>query len=377
MSDDHAFDGITIEAMRKKRGAKWQRYGDQVLPCFVADMDFGLALPIHQVLSEQLAAQDYGYTMGFADRPLAEIFAAWAERRFNWTVDAGRIEGLVDVVQGIYLTMHLFTEPGDGVVTLTPTYPPLWQSIDRMGRRLIDSTLVRGTQHYEIDFDDLRSKLDANTKLMLLCNPHNPTGRVFNLIVLADEIHADLVYTPHRHIPFATLSPEIAERTITMTSATKSFNLGGLRFAIAIFGSQALQDRFNAWPKGALGGLNSLGILATETAWRDCDDWLDALVRYLKGNRDFVYDELKSRIPLINVFSPEGTYLAWLGCERLAINPDPFEHFLEAGKVAFSPGPNFGSGGDGFVRMNFATSRSIAGELLDRVVASLPAPTRP
>ena len=392
MPSDDSFAGVTVEQMRNKQGAKWQRYGDEVIPSFVADMDFPLAQPIHDVLSEQLAAHDYGYTLQFDEHPLREIFVAWAQRRFSWQVDPARIEPLVDIVQGIYLSIQLYTEPGDGVVTLTPTYPPLWQSVEAMGRRLVDCTLindVQGRGQYEIDFDRLREQLDPSVKLLLLCNPHNPTGRVFtrteleslaqlvverDLVVVADEIHADLVYLPHKHIPFASLSPEIAQRTITMTSATKSFNLGGLRFAIAIFGSQALQDRFNQVPRGARGGLNSLGVLATEVAWRDCDDWLDQLVIYLQGNRDFVIEQLSTRLPQIEVPKPESTYLAWLGCQNLPINRDPFEHFLETGKVAFNSGLDFGSGGEGFVRLNFATSRTILGEILDRVVNSLPGP---
>jgi cystathionine beta-lyase len=387
MQNNDAFAGVTVAQMRNKQGAKWQRYGDDVVPSFVADMDFPLAQPIHDVLREQLTVHDYGYTLQFDEHPLREIFAAWAQRRFNWQVDPGSIEALVDIVQGIYLSIQLYTEPGDGVMTLTPTYPPLWHSVESMGRRLVDCTLLPSKGGYEIDFDQLEDQLDPTVKLLLLCNPHNPTGRVFtrselerlaalvverDLIVVSDEIHADLVYAPHRHIPFASLGPEIEQRTITMTSATKSFNLGGLRFAIAIFGSQALQNRFNSLPKGARGGLNSLGVLATEVAWRDCDDWLDGLVGYLQDNRDFVYEQLRTRVPQLDMHKPESTYLAWLGCQQLPINRDPFEHFLEVGKVAFNSGLDFGSGGDGFVRLNFATSRRILTEIIDRAVSSLP-----
>ncbi len=385
--DERAFASVTVEQMRRKRGSKWQRYGDEVLPAFVADMDFPLAPPIHQVLSEQLQAHDYGYTLHWAERPVAEIYAGFAQRRYGWQVEPASMEGLVDIVQGIYLSLQLYSEPGDGVLVLTPTYPPLWQSVEAMGRRLVDCTLMAGDERYEIDFDRLRGKLDSGVKLFLLCNPHNPTGRVFNrdeleslaelvlaydLTVVSDEIHADLVYAPHRHIPFASLAPEVARRTITMTSATKSFNLGGLRFAVAIFGDQSLQDRFNALPKGLIGGLNSLGALASEVAWRDCDQWLDAAVAYLAGNRDFVVDRIRGRLPGIDLFKPEATYLAWLNCQALPVNRNPFEHFLETGRVALNNGPDFGSGGEGFVRLNFATSRVILSEMMDRLEGSLP-----
>lgn len=386
MPNSKWFDDVSVADMRRKTGAKWQRYGDDVLGSWVADMDFQLAPAIHASLREQLQVHDYGYSLQFYERPLRDIFSAWAERRFNWTVDPARIEGLVDIVQGIYLALQLYSEPGDGIVTLTPTYPPLWRSVEAMGRRLQASTLVPGRSGYEVDFDQLQSSIDARTKMLLLCNPHNPTGRVFsrveleqiaelalqhNLIVLADEIHADLVFEPHRHIPFETLSTEVAARTVTMTSATKSFNLGGLRFAIAIFGSAALQDRFNTLPKGMIGGLNALGIRATEVAWQDCDDWLDGLVSYLQGNRDFVCDQLAARLPQIELRKPEATYLAWLGCQQLPLNQDPFSHFLQAGKVAFNSGPDFGPGGDGFVRLNYATSREILTQIVDQTVASV------
>lgn len=386
-TSSEVFASVTVEQMRQRRGSKWTRYGDEILPCFVADMDFPLAPPIHNALSEQAAIDDYGYTMHFAERPVAEIFSAWAARRYNWQVDPARIEGLVDIVQGIYLTLQLYTKPGDSVVTLTPTYPPLWHSVANTDRRLIDCKMQMGADQYEIDFDKLADQLDSSTKLFLLCNPHNPTGRVFtqkelqglaelvlqnDLIVLSDEIHADLVYAPNRHIPFASISPEIQQRTITMTSATKSFNIGGLRFALAIFGSKTLQDRFNTLPKGVIGGLNSMGAMASEIAWRDCDQWLDTLVSYLESNRNHLQQQIQQRFPNIKLCKPQATYLSWLDCQQLALNRDPYEHFLKAGKIAFGNGDDFGSGGDGFVRFNFATSQTIVDQILDRMAVALP-----
>jgi len=395
MSTDYtaAFDAITEEQLRRKRGYKWSLYADDVLPSFVADMDFELAPPIHRALSEQLAAHDYGYTAHMKNRPVAEIFAGWAQRRFAWRVEPARIEALVDIVQGIYLALQLFSEPGDGVVTFTPTYPPLWTSVANTGRRLVDSTLVRGAHGFEIDFDRLETELArGGVRMLLLCNPHNPTGRVFTageleriaglvcryeLVAVADEIHADLVYAPHRHIPFASLSSEVASRTITMTSATKSFNLGGLRFAIAIFGSEALQTRFNRLPKGAIGGLNSLGAMATEIAWSECDRWLDALVGYLQSNRDYVVQVLREKAQGIVLDAPQSTYLAWLDCAKLPLNESPHQHFLQAGKLAFSNGMDFGTGGEQCVRLNFATSRRILEQIVARTAAAVGPSTSP
>ena len=380
------FDSITIEQARRKGGSKWGRYANDVLPSFVADTDFNLPPPIREAFARQLEYQDYGYSLQMNERDLAGIYADWAKRRFNWQVDEASIEPLVDIVQGIYLCIQQYTQPGDGIVTLTPTYPPLWNAVGDTGRRLIASTLSATQGNYEIDFDDLRHQIDSHTKMFILCNPHNPTGRVFSrdelenlasivvehdLIVLSDEIHADIVFAGHRHIPFSSISPEVASRTITLTSATKSFNLGGLRFAIAIFGSQILQDKFDLLPRGMIGGLNSLGMTATEIAWRDCGDWLDAKVEYLQDNRDFVIQQLQTRAPQIRCLSPQSTFLAWLNCEDVELNEDPFTHFLNTGKVALNSGPDFGPGGADYVRLNFGTSRQILTEIIERTVSSI------
>lgn len=392
------FDAVTIGQLRAKNGAKWSRYGPEVLPSFVADMDFALPDAIHEALVEQAAARDFGYTLQFSERPLAEIFSAWAQRRYQWSVAPSSIVPLVDLVQGMHLAIQVFSEPGDGVVVLTPTYPPMWQAASNMGRELIACELQDQPLHhgkdpgkgYAIDFELLRSQLNSRTRLLLLCNPHNPTGRVFrrdeleqlaelalefDLVVVADEIHCDLVFQPHQHIPFASLSAEVAARTITLTSATKTFNLGGMRFAIAVFGSPQLQARFQQIPPGMVGGLNSIGILATEIAWRDCDPWLDSLLVYLQGNRDYLVAEFKRRCPSVAIHSPESTFLAWLDCRAVALNCSPHEHFLNQAKVAYNNGEDFaptGGGGEGFVRLNFATSRQILSSIVDKTIESIP-----
>lgn len=391
-SDGAEFDNISIEQLRAKHGAKWTRYGDQVLPSFVADMDFALPSPIAETLIEQAAARDFGYTLQFAERDLPEIFCAWAMRRYHWSVEPNSIVPLVDIVQGMHFAVDVFTQPGDGVVVLTPTYPPMWQLVGNLGRELIACGLQESAQSdgYSIDFDLLRSQLNSRTRMLLLCNPHNPTGRVFrrdelqqlaqlalefDLVVVSDEIHCDLVFEPHAHIPFASLSVEIAARTITLTSATKTFNLGGMRFAIAVFGSPELQARFLKTPPGMIGGLNSLGIVATEIAWRDCDAWVDRLLVYLQGNRDFVVSEVQRRCPSISMHSPESTFLAWLDCRGIPLNCSPHEHFLTQAQVAFNDGADFGPqglGGEGFVRLNFATSRSILADIVDRTISAVP-----
>jgi cystathionine beta-lyase len=221
---------------------------------------------------------------------------------------------------------------------------------------------------------------------MLLCNPHNPSGRVFrreelegiaqvalarDLVVVSDEIHADLVFPGSRHIPFAALSPEIEARTITLSSASKPFNIAGLRCAVAVFGSDALRKRFLGCPRHLRGGLGSFGIAATEVAWRHCQPWLDEVLAYLGANRQLLADFTAAELPGIRHFRPEATYLAWLDCRALGLEPSPYRFFLSRAKVALSDGAAFGGPGRGFVRLNFATSRRILRLALERMAEAL------
>jgi cystathionine beta-lyase len=241
---------------------------------------------------------------------------------------------------------------------------------------------VRDANRWEIDFDHLRAQLQPDTRLILLCHPHNPTGRSFerdellalgelalehDLIVASDEIHADLTFPPHRHVPFATLGPELAERTITLTSATKSFNLAGLPCAFAICGSDRVQQPFRELPPHALGHPGILDDAATYTAWTEGQPWLDAVLAYLLENRDLVTDFFASRIPDLQVLPPEATYMAWLDFRDLELPADPFPFFLEHARVALTGGNEFGTPGKGFARLNFATSRTILLEILERM----------
>jgi cystathionine beta-lyase len=235
--------------------------------------------------------------------------------------------------------------------------------------------------------DPLRAALDERTKILLLCNPHNPTGRVFrrdeleaiaelareqDWVVMVDEIHQDLVYSDSQHIPFATLSEDAAARTITVTSATKAFNIPGLRTAVAHFGSATLQKRFNTViPRHTRGGIGLLGLYATIAAWRHADPWLDAVRSYLEANRDLVAEFLTREIPEIRFQLPESTYLFWLDCRALDLEPSPARFFYEHAKVALSDGAAFGPGWEGFARLNFATSRNLLTEILEKVAKAI------
>jgi cystathionine beta-lyase len=279
-----------------------------------------------------------------------------------------------------------FSEAGEGAVVQTPIYPPFRGNVRSTGRRMLENPLARGASGYEMDLDQLRSAIDPGTRLLLLCNPHNPTGRVFrrtelealaeialrhDLVVVSDEIHQDLVYTGAQHIPFASLAPEVAERTVTLTGASKAFNVAGLRCGIAIFGSEARHARFNGLPRHARGGIGLLGFEAIRTAWLHAQPWLDQVLPYLQQNRDHVARFVQEEMPGVRMDVPEGTYLAWLDCRALGLEPSPFDFFLNHAKVGLSHGPTFGGPGEGFVRLNFATSRTILGEALERMAKAL------
>jgi cystathionine beta-lyase len=305
-------------------------------------------------------------------------------RRHGWQPDPALTVATSDVVQGLVATLVAFSEPGDGVIAQTPVYPPFLMSINWTGRRLIDNPLVDDGRRYALDLDGLLRSASA-ASVVLVCNPQNPTGRVFErgeleaivavarehkLTIVADEIHADLVYPGHTHIPIETI-PGAAACTVTLTSATKGYNIPGLRAAVAHFGSPELKQRFEArLPEHLLGGPNRIGVAATIEAWTNGEAWLQDVMTYLDRNRHRVAAWADQQgIPH---HSPDGTYLAWLDCRSLDLPPDtpPHQHFLERCRVALSPGADFGAAGQGHARLNFGTSAEVLEEILGRLASA-------
>lgn len=381
-----AFDALRAEDLHQSNRIKWNLHGADVLPAWVADMDFPVAPPIQRALQELILANDLGYHhVPLSPRLRATVVSHMAER-FSWTIEPRWVKPLVNVVQGLDASVMLYSEPGDGVLVMTPIYPPFLAAVERAGRRLVGSPLARTEERYEIDFDRLSASLDPDTRVLLLCNPHNPTGRVFerseletlgeialrhDLVVVSDEIHAELVYPGHRHIPIASLAREIEQRTITLTAATKAFNIAGVPSAFAIFGSDDMVARFRELPPHLLGHCGILDDAATHAAWTEGQPWLDAVMAYLLENRSLVLQFLARELPEVRLLAPEATYLAWLDCRELGLPADPHEFFLEQAKVALSPGRDFGAPGEGFVRLNFATSKTILSEILERMAKAV------
>ncbi len=379
-------DAIELSELRRREGEKWSHYPPDVLPAWVADMDFPVPDPVRRALLAAVERSDVGYALEPWKTGLCEAFVERMQERFDWTVDPGRIEILTDVVQGIYVGLEAFTQPEEGVVIQTPVYPPFLQAIHETGRRMITNPLVQGSERYEIDLDGLRNAVDASTRVLLLCNPHNPSGRVFSrgelesiaevvvendLVVISDEIHQDLLFEGARHVPFAVLGPEVEARTITLTSASKTFSIAGLRCAIAAFGSEGLKERFLGIPRHLRGGIGSMGMQATLAAWQHGQPWLERVLVHLRANRDHVAQFVGRRWPRVVHFPPEATYLSWLDFRALELPGGPARFFFERARVALSNGKFFGPEGVGFARLNFATSRPILDQVLDRMDEAL------
>ena len=381
------FDDLDLDWLRSKPGVKWRWVAPDVLAAWVADMDFPVPPPVRAALEGFLAREDLGYPEWLVGHPLAEPFAERMIERFGWCPEPGRVREVTDVIQGVQVVLHLATVEGDGVALHVPTYPPFLDTVRRMGRRLVASPIARGPGGWTFDADRLADDVRRERcRVLLLVNPHNPTGRVFtraelevleqiaveqDLLVIADEVHADLVYAPHRHVPFASLSPDAAGRTVTLTSATKAFNLAGIRCALAHVGSDQVLAALRSCPPHLFGAVGVLGVEATLAAWRDGSAWLDDVHEHLAGNRKLLANLVRAELPGVVFDPPEATYLAWLDFRALSLGGDPARVLLDRARVQLSPGPDFGPGGDGFARLNFATSQPLLRAILGRIGAAV------
>jgi cystathionine beta-lyase len=372
--------------LEARRGEKWARDGSAAIPMWVADMDFPLAPPIRRALEEAIATGDLGYPVSSLEPTLAAAFADWERSRHGLDFDPVSVVVTTDVVQAIYFAIDALSAPGEGILTLTPAYPPYFGALDEKSRKLVAHDLAIVDGAYRFDAAALRALVAAERpRLMLLCNPHNPTGRVFtrtelselasiaidaDLVVISDEIHCDLVYPGSTHIPIATLGDEIAQRTITLSSASKAFNLAGLRCAVAACGTADLAARLRATPKRQRGRANNLGILAAITAWQEGTPWLDAVLAHLAANRERVTGVLAG-LESVTCIPPEATYLAWLDLRRSGLGDDPASVIAHRARVTLMAGTEFGAAGRGHARLNFATTTAVLDEALERLAGFL------
>ena len=357
---------------------------DDLIPMWVADMDFKSPPEVIESLVEQAKRGVYGYPE--ADASYDNAVVDWFKRRHGWEVDPKTILKLPGVVLGVSLAVRALTNENDSVMIFEPLYGPIAKTIKGNKRNLVISDLVRRDSRYEIDFDDMENKIRENdVKMLILCNPHNPVGRVWTkeelikigkiclknqIIIVSDEIHADFVYSGHKHIPIASLSDELKKITVTCTSATKSFNIAGIQAANIVIADDSMRRAVDkmALTTGAY-GLNIMGLVATRAAYTYGDKWMDELRAYLEGNIELV----KSRLggTKLKVTDIEGTYLMWIDASKLFVE-DPTKYFLENAHIKFSEGNFFSKKAGQFIRMNIACPRSVVNEALDRML-KLPA----
>ncbi len=373
----------TEAELRRLTGIKWSRYGHDVLPAWVADMD--LAPPDCAVEAVQaLAARgDFGYNLDAAHQ-LPERFCEWQRRYHRWEPAIEEVTLFNDVLHAIAVSIWLHSGPGDGIVLLTPIYPPFLKAIDGAGRRLIDVPL--DPDGWRLDRQRLEAAIDDTTSVLLLCSPHNPTGRVFDdeerqaigevvvehdLLLISDEVWGDLTHPGHRHNPMALVDDEVARRTITISSASKAFNMAGLRCAVAHVGSRSLAARLDELPPHSLGAVGSPGAEAALSCWTEGHEWLADTRSFLTDRRDQLAKRVDEDLEGVSFQSPEATYLAWLDFSALGLGPEPADWLLDNAKVALSPGRDFGPGGRGHVRLNTATSPQLLDELIDRIATAL------
>ncbi len=379
----NGFEDLDLDRLRRRRSEKWRLHPPDVLPAFIAEMDYDLAEPVLAALRAAVDLSDCGYATPVG---LGETFAAFAAARHGWVVDPGRVHLVPDVMAGFDAILQLTTEPGDGVVINTPVYPPFFKHIGFARRRVVEVPLARVNGRWELDFAGLEAAFAAGARGYLLCNPHNPTGRVFSpddlgriaslaeqygVIVLADEIHASLTLPGARHTPFVSLGGAAAEQGVTLASASKAFNVAGLKGAIAVAGSATGQRLLARLPGSCQYGAGLFGVLASLAAWSSAGDWLDALIVQLDQARTEFGRLLSERLPEAGYTPPEASYLAWVDCARLGLGPEPAQAFLDRGRVALGRGLDFGAPGDGFVRVTIGTSSALLADIVERMAATV------
>lgn len=385
MSQLSSFDAVSIEHLRAVGGLKWSRY-PTAIGAFVAEMDFGTAPPIVDAVHQAVDAGLFGYLPESLETRMAAAWCRWARDRYAWDVPVERVRPLADVLAGLQAAVELLSAPDAPVIVPTPAYMPFLTAPLALGRQVIQVPMATEGGRHVYDLDALDAAFDSGGNLLVLCNPHNPIGRVLEPgemhavaevverhggRVFSDEIHAPLVYDGHRHVPYASLSATAAAHTVTAVSASKAWNLPGMKCAQLVLSN----DRdAQIWAEAGLRfehGAANLGVVANIAAYTDGGPWLAEVLDYLDGNRRLLGKLLADRIPEIGYLPPEGTYLAWLDCRALDLGSHPAAFFLDRAHVALTDGPECGDVGAGFARYNFATPRHVLERTVDLMAEAL------
>jgi cysteine-S-conjugate beta-lyase len=379
LSED--IDRLTPTVLRARGGWKWRMYGPDVLPAWLAETDFPVAPPIASAVHDAIKSGGLGYTP--PDYRLAEAFASWAERRQGWQVDPRHTALAVDVLAGIERALRELTRRGDGVVILTPAYPLLREVVEAAGRRVVACALVDDGSTWRLNLDALDAALALrDVRTVLLCHPHNPTGRVWDPVelgalaevvarrgcsVVSDEVHSPLLASGVRFTPYAIAHPAAAEHTVTVVSTSKGWGLARLRCAL-IVASPGMRDLVRRVPRFEQVRACGLGVVASITAWRNDGGWLDEVLAYLDGNRALLREWVDATNG-VQMREPEGTFLGWLDFGPAKLGEDPTDFLLRYADVALSAGREYGA--DNCARITYATSRPILRLMLERIGVAL------
>jgi cystathionine beta-lyase len=378
------FDMINEAALRRRRTAKWTEFGIEVLPAAIAEMDFPVAEPIRDALHDCIERGEMGYAVrelsGFA-----RICADYLDRAHGWAVRPDQVYFAPDVLDGLAAALNLVSRPGGAVVVPTPSFPPLIEVIGVTGRTVVPVPLAERSRRPTLDLPGINAALAQGADTVLLCNPHNPTGRVFDAgeltglaevvaarhaRVVSDEVYAPLCFPGHRHLPYARVSRQAADQVVTLLSASKAWNIAGLKCSQLVLTNDADLARWRGQSPFAVGGLSPFAIAATSAAYQQGEPWRVSVLRYLDGNRRLLGRLLADQLPAIGYLPAEGTYLAWLDCRELGL-PEPAAWFREHARVGLSEGAEFGAQGAGHVRLNFATSSALLRQIVDAMAAAI------
>ena len=363
---------------------------NDIIPMWVADMDFPVPGPVTEALRKRVEHEIYGYA--YTQPSLLVTIVDRMKKKYGWKIEPEWIVFTPGVIPAISAAIQAYSQPGDEVIIHDPVYHPFWSTIEQSGRRVAGNPLKLENGHYEIDIKGLEGKFtpkegmrmaSSRIKMMVLCSPHNPVGRVWtrdelsamgevmlkhNIVMVSDEVHCELLFDGHKHVPFASISEEFARNSIVCQAGSKTFNLAGLGASTIIIPDRRLRDEFNAARSGIMPQPSILSLVALEAAYRDGDEWLEQVLDYIQNNLDFTLEYFKKYIPRIRVIKPQGTYLVWLDCRDLKMDKLELQKFVrEKAKVGFDDGFLFGAGGGGFQRMNIACPRSILEEALTRI----------
>ncbi|HWE60771.1 MAG TPA: aminotransferase class I/II-fold pyridoxal phosphate-dependent enzyme, partial [Chloroflexota bacterium] len=364
---------------------KWSFYGDDVLAAWVAEMDYPIDPLVRAALHEAIERSATGYPPDPDHSGVPAACAAWLSRSFGFALEPRQIRILPNVLHGIVLAIGVFSRPDSPVVIMTPSYPPFFETVRMSGRQIVEVPMLDGGDRPGFDLDAIGAALRAGAGTVILCNPHNPLGRVFTRAELAaladiveahgarvvvDELHAPLVYPGAAHVPYAMASEVAARHSVTLVSATKGWNLPGLKCAQLVLTNEPDIARWDRLSYLQTSGASILGMLANRVAFEQGGAWLHDVVTYLDGNRTLLARLLSELLPQVPYSPPQATYLAWLDCRALGLD-NPATFFLQRARVALTDGADFGMPGRGYVRLNFATSRAILTTIVRRMAASL------